>query len=135
LKNSGVSLIIVLFIFSHSELWGYHWKYYGTNEEGSYFYDTESVTRSSGNHLKVYVQSIYTEKGISQWIQHGGKQFQNLDFSLMLSDYNCAEKSIRHLQILFYSKDQKLFYPIENDEWQLFVPDSMSGVLFQELCK
>lgn len=135
LKNSRVGLTITLFIFSHSQVWGYDWKYYGTNEDGSYFYDSESVTRFSGDHLRVYVQSIYTDKAISHWVKNGGKEFQNLDFSLILSEYNCADRSVRHLQILFYSTDERIFYPIKNDEWQLFVPDPMSGALFKELCK
>ena len=130
-----VVLIIALVIFGHSELWGFDWKYYGTNEEGSYFYETESMKRLSGKNLRVWVQSIYTEKGISHWVKEGGEEFQNLDFSLMLSEFNCMERSIRHLHILFYSKDQNIFYPVKNDEWQLFVPDSMSGDLFQEICK
>ncbi len=122
-------------VFGHSESWGFNWKYYGTNEEGSYFYETESMTRLPGNNLRVCVQSIYTEKGISLWVKEGGKEFQNLDFSLILSEFNCVERSIRHLRILFYSKNQKVFYPIKNDEWQFFLPDSMSGALFQEICK
>jgi len=135
LSKLEVVFIIALSIFGHSEVWGFDWKYYGANEEGSYFYETESMTRLSGNNLRVCVQSIYTEKGVSHWVKEGGKEFQNLDFSLILSEFNCVERSIRHLRILFYSKDQKIFYPIKNDEWQLFVPDSMSGVLFQEICK
>ena len=135
LSKLEVVFIIALSIFSHSELWGFDWKYYGTNEEGSYFYETESMKRLSGSNFSVCVQSIYTEKGISRWVREGGKEFQNLDFSLILSEFNCVERSIRHLRILFYSKDQKIFYPIKNDEWQLFAPDSMSGALFQEICK
>jgi Surface-adhesin protein E len=116
-------------------LWGFDWKYYGTNEEGSYFYEKESMKFLSGNHLRVWVQSVYTEKGISHWVKEGGKEFQDLDFSLALSEFSCVERSIRHLRILFYSKDQEIFFPIKNDEWQLFVPDSMSIILFQEICK
>ena len=135
LSRIEVVFIIVLSIFIHSEVWGFDWKYYGTNEEGSYFYETESMTRLPDNNLRVCVQSIYTEEGVSRWVKEGGKEFQNLDFSLILSEFNCVEKSIRHLSIAFHSKDQKIFYPIKNDEWQLFVPDSMSGALFREICK
>lgn len=134
-KWGVIFLIIGAAILGHAEGWGFDWKYYGTNEEGSYFYETESMTRSSKGIVRVCVQSIYTEKGIFHWVKEGGKEFQNLDFSLVLSEFNCAERSIHHLHILFYSKNQKVFYPIQNDEWQLFVPDSMSGALFQEICK
>ena len=87
------------------------------------------------NIVRVCVQSIYTEKGISYWVREGGKEFQNLYFSLVLSEYNCIERSIRHLRIRFYSKNEEVYYPINNDEWHFFVPDSMSGTLFEEVCK
>ncbi len=130
-----VFLIVAVSIFIYSEVWGFNWKYYGTNEEGSYFYETESMTRLPDKSLRLCVQSIYTEKGVSHWVKEGGKEFQNLNFTLTLSEFNCVERSIRHLRIAFYSNNQKVFYPIQNDEWQLFVPDSMSGALFQEICK
>ena len=132
----GITLVFIgLGLFGYEEVWGFDWKYYGTNEEGSYFYETESMTRSSKNIVRVCVQSIYTEKGIYHWVRGGGKEFQNLDFSLILLEINCIERSIRHLRILFYSKNEEIFYPIKNDEWHFFVPDSMSGTLLKEVCK
>lgn len=135
INKLGVVLVIGLAIFGYAEGWGFNWKYYGTNEEGWYFYETETLKRLSQNIVRVCVQSIYTEKGISHWVRWGGKEFQNLDFSLVLSEYNCIERSIRHLRIRFYSKSEEVFYPIKNDEWHFFAPDSMSGTLFEELCK
>jgi hypothetical protein len=121
--------------FVFSEARGFDWKYYGTNEDGSYYYETETMTRLPQNTIRVCVQSIYTERGISHWVREGGKEFQNLDFSLILSEYDCTNRSIRHLRIQFYSKDRQVFYPIKNDEWQLFAPDSMPRALFEEICK
>jgi hypothetical protein len=128
-------LVIGLAAFLGTEAWGVNWKYYGTNEEGTYYYDTQTLTRLSRSNIRVCVQSIYTEKGVSHWVKEGGKEFQKLDFSLILSEYNCIDRSVRHLRILFYSKSGEVFYPIKNDEWQLFAPDSMVGALFEEICK
>jgi hypothetical protein len=127
--------VIGMIVFACVEAWGFHWKYYGTNDEGSYFYETETMARPSENTVRVCVQSIYTEKGVSHWVEGGGKEFQKLEFTLILSEFNCVEKSVRHLRIDFYSKSGGLFYPIKNEEWHLFVPDSMSGALFKEICK
>lgn len=128
-------IIAGLAIFGYSEARGFDWKYYGTNEEGTYFYETETMTRLSQNIVRVCIQSIYTEKGISHWVKGGGKEFQELDFSLILFEFNCVEKSIRHLRIVFYSKNGEMFRPIKNEEWHFFAPDSMSGTLFNEVCK
>jgi hypothetical protein len=131
----GILVVIGFTIFFYTEGWGSDWKYYGTNEEGSYFYETESKIHLSKDIVRVYVQSIYTEKGKSLWVREGGKGFQNFDFTLVLSEYNCIERSIRHLRIVFYSKNQEIFYLVHNHEWQLFIPDAMSEVLFKELCE
>ncbi len=127
--------VIILIVLNTSEVWAERWKYYGVNENGWYFYDTESLTRPQENIVMVAVQSTYTEKGVSQWVREGGKEFQNLGYSLVWSELNCAERSIRNLQIVFYSKGKEIFYPIRNNEWQLFVPDSMAEVLWKEVCK
>jgi len=136
LSKLGVILGIVgLAIFGAAEVWGVDWKYYGTNEEGSYFYDTESMIRPSKDLIEVWVQSAYTEKSISHWVREGGKGFQDLDFSLILFELSCVERSARYLRIVFYSKNGKVFYPIDNDEWHFIAPDSMIESLHKEVCK
>jgi hypothetical protein len=134
--KSGVILAIIgLAIFGSAEVWAVEWKNYGTNEDGSYSYDTESMTRPSRNTVRVWVLSVYTEKGISYWMNGGGKEFQNLDFTLIWSELNCVDRAIRHLRIVFYSKNREVFYPITNNEWHFFAPDSMSGDLNEAVCR
>jgi hypothetical protein len=128
-------LVILLIMFNIVEAWGARWKYYGANENGWYFYEVESITRPSENVVVVLVQSAYTEKGVSHWVREGGEEFQNLGYSFVWCELNCAERAVRHLQIVFYSKEREIVYPIRDEEWQLFVPDSMSEVLFKEVCK
>jgi hypothetical protein len=127
--------IIGLVLFGYAEGWGVDWKYYGTNEDGSYFYDTKSITRHPKDLIEVWVQSAYTEKSISHWVREGGKDFQNLDFALISLELNCVERSARYLQIVFYSKNGKVFYPLDNDEWHFMAPDSMIESLHKEVCK
>jgi hypothetical protein len=105
-----ILLVISLAIFPYAEVWGLDWKHYGTNKEGAYFYERESMTRPSKNSVRVWVQSAYTEKGVSDLIREGGKEFENLDLSLILFDLNCADKAIWHLRIVFYSKNGEVFY-------------------------
>lgn len=135
MNKRNLLLVTGLLILGCAEVWGADWKYYGTNEEGSYFYDIESMKRLAANIVRVLLQSVYTEKGVSHWVEEGGKEFENLDFSLIWSEFNCAERSIRHLQIIFYSKNGKVFYPINNERWHFFAPDSMSETLYDVVCK
>ncbi len=121
-------------IFLYQPVWGREWKLYGTDEEGAYFYDPESMNSPSQNLVRVFVQWVYTEKGVSQWVEVGGESFKNLDFCVAWLEFHCIEKSIRYLQILFYSKSGEAFYPIEHEEWHLFAPDAMLKTLFSEIC-
>jgi Surface-adhesin protein E len=135
-RKSGVLLgIIGLVLLGYTEGWGVDWKYYGTNEDGSYFYDTESISRPSRNLVDVWVQSAYTPKSLAHWVREGGKGFQDLDFTLISLELNCAERSARYLQIVFYSKKGEVFSPIDSEEWHLIAPDSMIESLHKEVCK
>ena len=135
MNKRNLLLVTGLLILGCAEVWGADWKYYGTNEEGAYFYDSASINHLSQDIVRVFVQSVYTEKGVSHWVEEGGKEFENLDFSLIWSEFNCAERSIRHLEIIFYSKNGKVFYPINNERWHFFAPDSMSETLYDVVCK
>jgi hypothetical protein len=136
LSKSGIIVgILGLVILGYSEGWGVNWKYYGTNEDGSYFYDTESIKRPSKNLVDVWVQSAYTQKSISHWVSEGGKNLEDLDFTLISLELNCAERSARYLQIVFYSKKGETFSPIHGEEWHFIAPDSMIESLHKEVCK
>jgi len=117
-RGSGENEIFIESVRSHSwnhrachhrgyRRMGVDWKYYGTNEDGSYFYDTESITRPSKNLVEVWVQSAYSQKSISHWVREGGKGFQDLDFTLISLELNCVERSARYLRIVFYSKMER----------------------------
>jgi hypothetical protein len=130
-----VVVLIGLLIFWFGEVWGGSpWKYYGTNEDGSYYYDAETMTRPSKNMVRVWVQSAYTDQGISHWVRGGGEEFQNLGYTLVLIELNCVDRSVRSLQIVFYSKNAEVLNPTNAKEWEFFAPGSMSEVLYEALC-
>ncbi|NWG04599.1 MAG: hypothetical protein HXY44_17240 [Syntrophaceae bacterium] len=132
---SFVFILCSLFIFDSTTAWGESvWKYYGNDEYGSYYYDAENVTRLSKEMRRVWVQSAYTDQGISYWVQGGGEEFQNLGYTIVWIELNCVERAIRSLQIVFYSRDKKVLTPINAKEWEFFSPDSMSEALYEALC-
>jgi hypothetical protein len=130
-----VAVLLGLLIFWSGEVRGGSlWKYYGTNEDGSYYYDAETMTRPSKEMVRVWVQSAYTDQGISHWVRRGGEEFQNLGYTLVLTELNCVDRAVRSLQIVFYSKDAEVLTPINAKEWELFAPDSMSEALYVAVC-
>ncbi len=113
---------------------GTDWKYYGANQDGSYFYRTESMAKSSRNIVRVWVHSTYTDQGITRWVRGGGKEFQDLGSTLVLSELDCVYGAFRSLQIIFYSKSGEVIKPVPSKEWEFFAPDSMSEALYHEVC-
>lgn len=110
------------------------WKYYGTNENGSYYYDAERMVRPSKEIIRVWVQSAFTDQGISLWVQGGGEEFQHLGYTLAWIELNCRDRAIRLLQVAFYSSDLEGFSPTHSKEWEFFAPDSMFETLYKALC-
>jgi hypothetical protein len=132
----SLSILFGLLILCSQQAWGESpWKFYGTNEEGSYYYDAETMTRPSKEMIRVWVQSAYTDQGISRWVRGGGEEFQNLGYTLVLIELNCVDRSLHSLQIVFYSRDKEVLTPINTKEWEFFAPDSMSEALYEALCK
>lgn len=130
-----IAFLSGLLFFWSGEVWGGSpWKHYGTNEYGSYYYDTETLTQPLKEIYRVWVQSAYTNRGISRWVQGGGEEFQNLGYTLILIELNCVDRSIRSLQIIFYSKNAEVLKPINAKEWEFFAPSSMSEALYEVLC-
>ena len=133
-----VQLIMILFgllIFGPGQGWaGSFWKHYGTNEDGSYYYDAETLTRPTKDMVRVWVQSAYTDQGVSHWVTGGGEEFQNLGYTLVLFELNCVERAIRSVQIVLYSKNAEVLNSTNANEWEFFAPNSMSDVLYQALC-
>jgi len=136
LGKLGILLIAFgLTIFGSTEVQGgTDWKYYGTNQDGSYYYFTESMARSSRNIVRVWVHSTYTDQGITRWVRGGGKEFQDLGSTLVLSELDCVYSAIRSLQIVFYSKSGEVIKLVNTKEWEFFAPDSMSEALYHEVC-
>jgi len=135
IRCSLISVLFGLLIFWSGETWGGSpWKHYGSNEDGSYYYDAETMTRPVKEMVRVWVQSAYTDQGISHWVRGGGEEFQNLGYTLVLIELNCMDRSVRSLQIVFYSKDAEVLTPINAKEWEFFAPNSMSEALHEALC-
>lgn len=57
----GVILAVIGYItfFSSMQGWGTDWKFYESNEEGTYFYDTEAVRQVSKDIIQVWTKRVF----------------------------------------------------------------------------
>jgi len=129
-------ILIVLTIFSYAEVWGEDWKFYGSTENFLAYYDAQNITRLSENVVRVWTKSDYTEKGVLNWVKNIGKKYENMNHSKILSEINCAEKTINNLSFTVYdNKGDVIISSHSSSELRFIIPDSVMDGLYQAVCK
>jgi hypothetical protein len=134
----GIILVVLLPIFTLAEGWGADWKEFYDSDIGKYFYDAENMDRPTGDIVMVYVKSVLTERGIWGWVQRLGNDFNDLSYTINLSELNCADRRWRWLVMDFYSKEDKILKSITADTlsgWDLSGPESLMEPLFEAVCQ
>ena len=130
------AILIGLAIFSYAEVWGADWKLYGGTDKYLAFYDAQSISRPSKNIVTVWEKFSYTEKGVLNLVGKIGKKFENLSFSIHLSEINCAEKRHHLLTSTDYDNKGSVIHSDHSpSDWQFIVPESIGELLYKEVCK
>ena len=144
MKSSSVRLGVILFIigliiFSNIEIWGADWKLFRNTEETIEFYDTQSVSFSSENILKVHVKFEFTDKGLFDMVKKFGKSFEHLNHQISIEEINCADKTFRLLSVAYYSRRGRVLLATinkpEKTSWRSLRINSHTEALSKELCK
>jgi Surface-adhesin protein E len=116
---------------------GTDWKAFSSVDTGMLFYNTESVVRLSSNSVRVVVKLIHNKKGVNDWVEKYGKKFENLDYSLLLNEFDCPERKMRCLSMHLYSKDGNIIDSenYDNPSWHFVNPESGVERLYKAVCK
>jgi hypothetical protein len=100
------------------------WEYYASDEEGNgYFYDTDNVEHLKGNHVTVWVQTIYPESHP----KYSTARFQ--------WELNCSKKKMRGLQAYAKKKDGTSTTVTESSDWSVIPAESTAETLYEAVCK
>lgn len=93
LVKLGIILAINLAFFGYDAAWGAEWMLVNTTKEGGQVYlDIENINKPSTNIVRYWLK----------WIKKEG------DYSILLSEMDCAEEAYRLLQRTDYSKEGKV---------------------------
>lgn len=129
-------IVIGLILFVHVEVRGADWKLYSFNDKGKNYYDAQSITRASKNIVRVWVKWNYTEKGVMDIVEKMGKEFKKLEYSIILNEINCAEKTTRFLSLNYFDNNREVIVSGSyTTEWTFIVPDTIDESLYKEICK
>jgi hypothetical protein len=116
--------------------YGADWKFYRFNDLAESYYDVQSITRPSKNVVRVWERMNFTEKGIMDEVESLGKTFKKLEYSVVLHEINCAEKTVRMLSSTDYdNKGRVIFSDSSPTKWLFIIPGSIGESLYKEICK
>jgi len=136
LKLKIILVIIGLAIFGNAEVWGADWKLYFVHENLLAYYDAQSINHPSKNIIRVWTRWDYKEKGVLGWVGKGGKKYENLSQSIILSEINCIEKKVRDMSVTSYDNRGDIIDSSNSpSEWNFIVPESNGENLYKEVCK
>ena len=135
-------ILIGLTIFGYSEAWGADWVLYGETDTYKFYYDKESINRTSKNIGEVLEKQIYTDKGINYMVGELGGKYENLSHSMTLWQIDCANLNFRFLSLTHYSKEEKVIYSRRllygsgpGEEWSPVIKGTMGEILYKAVCK
>ena len=140
MRTGRVLMAALLFtafsVLVHMQGWGADWKVYATSHKGTFYYDGEDITRPSKGVVRVLTKTVYTEKGVSDFVAEMGDKFKTLTETIVLREVQCADKKVRLLSSTAYSSGEVLYSSTDPEpEWFPITPDSVGELLFQKLCK
>lgn len=135
-KNGVIFVVIgVIILLFFLKGWGADWVSYGEIPSGELFLDVESITQPSNNIVRVWTKQVLNKKGINDTVRVMGEEFREISQILNYVEYDCAERKMRIISTISYSKKNQVLDSMENFDWIFLPPDSVSGKLFIDLCK
>jgi hypothetical protein len=143
-KFGGILLVIAFFVFSFTDVWGANWVKFLERERGKgdeiWFYDTESLTRTSRymdpdwKCVKVWVKTVY-KKGLIQRIIDRIKG-KNVSKELALVELDCSSRELKIIQWAEYSQDGSVLKGGKvSSDFSEFAPESAMEHLYNKICK
>ncbi len=137
MKHKFVFLGFGLIFSCYAEVWGADWRPYAGNDEGFFYYDATSITRTSEGTVRVLRKGVLTEKAVIHAVEKLGEKYTTLSYVIDLEEVRCADKRIRFLSSAFYSEDGKVLssFDYQAPDWIYLGPESMREALYEILCK
>ena len=136
----GVNPIFIgIVLFCFSEGLGADWKIYASsNDEGTYFYDTEGVRQVSKDIVQVWEKRVFPPEKVQRYVGKFGLKYKELDYGIRLLELNCNERKFRSLQATYYKKDGLIdhfnFEAMGASVWHLVLPETTGDKLLNTIC-
>ena len=122
----------IIFFFS-MEGWGADWKWFCETKDGTtkYYYDTESIVKTSEGYVRVWWKSIREPGQLAPSLN----EEEVPDSFMNLIEINCSLREFRHLQTQYYYKKNGKVVRIvgepAQDKWDYISPRELVSQYWQ----
>jgi hypothetical protein len=129
----GVILIgLLIFVIGCQSTKGGDWKFFSSTDlyEG-FYYVSKSHLLYKGT-VRVWIKLEYTKKGVAEYVEEFGKDYENLSYSRQYWEIDCVRKEQRILSISQYSVDGNI---INTKPGKGRISESLGKSLSEAVCK
>jgi hypothetical protein len=137
-------ILIGLIIFTHAEVWGEDWKYFGAGGKGTFWwYDTQGVTYHPNNVIQVWTKRVKDDEIIGM-VKSGEKitvsELEQMtlerSYERVLIEIDCVEKTLNQLQKFNYDSKGVLKSGESKLDSKKSIPtNSLAERLYKAVCK
>ena len=133
----GIICLVILFLFANQS-WAEDWILYGIPNTGDMYYDKSSITKVNENIIRVWIKSIYNEKGKLEtfsFLQGTDKATDNpdkLNHYILLQEIDCVNKKYRTASIKIYDEKGNVIVSSPEGEiggWNNIIPNPVTETL------
>jgi hypothetical protein len=130
------TVVIGFAIFGYAFAWGADWKLYIVEDKWHHYFDAENIMHPSKNIVRVWTKTVYSDKGRIWLLRDFGKNWENVYSAISLEEINCNDKKYRFLSQQYYSEDGGILFSAgERERWEYVIPESLSELLFEKVCR
>jgi hypothetical protein len=129
---TGIFLLTLISVSYSAE-----WEIYAKSILGIHYYDKENISHMPNNIIRVWEKTIYSDAGKEDAIKDLGDRFQDIKYTLQLTQINCDEKIAISLHGTSYDSKGLVIIDTDfpEDKKNIIVPDSINDDLYKIVCK
>jgi hypothetical protein len=137
----GIGLLVFYF---NTESKGADWKFLGKTNEFYFYYDVESVTRTSKDIVRVRAKNVSINDKGKNLVLRAAKEdrrptkgYEQYTHTIMVHEIRCPNNMARIISVADYNNKDKVLasHTFRNPEWDSIDPDGVGDLLYKEVCR
>ena len=137
----GIMLVITGLVTiqteAHADSWT--WKFFSSDAECDFFYDPDTVLKSTENIVRVWWKEVFHTKEVLRSRGFTGSEYEKANYQINVSEINCKKKESCRKFFMICSEEGATIlcnmHRRQSEEWVPVWQVHPVGVLYRELCR